>query len=159
MMQRMRTRTIARGISKNALPVKERARYQKIIRTIGGTIVNIIFFGFIEQHTKGSHRPTYRRCICGFGHYIRLVHGRMHPPTWGRKELKCNEIKLIVWTNNHRGSIPRFPTKPPVKVVHRIVLIGSDICWIAMKEQSSLGATSPDRLTVRPHQVCGRERG
>lgn len=86
---------------------------EKIGRISYNIIVLTSFYSVLEHGVATA--PNYRRRICEFSHFrlLVLVHredAHSHMGKKGNTSVKT-QVSSIVWTNKHRGSIPRFPTK------------------------------------------------
>lgn len=105
----------ARELSLSARPAREWAKFRRIekIGRISYNIIVLTSFYSVLEHGVATV-PNYRRRICEFSHFrlLVLVHredAHSHMGKKGNTSAKT-QVSFIVWTNKHRGSIPRFPT-------------------------------------------------
>ena len=107
-----------RELSLSARPAREWAKSRRIRENRShnnNIIVLTSFYSVLGIHNGVATAPNYRRRICEFSHFrlLVLVHredAHSHMGKKGNTSVKT-QVSSIVWTNKHRGSIPRFPTE------------------------------------------------
>lgn len=105
----------ARELSLSARPAREWAKSRRIRENRSHNINIIVLTSFYSILEHGvATAPNYRRRICEFSHFRLLVLVRREDAHshMGKKgnTSETKQVSSIVWTNKHRGSIPRFPT-------------------------------------------------